>query len=97
MSTQLITILLTLLIIGMAVVIFLLLKKKEGQDGERLITMTERLSQLAEQNKELRQALDSKLSETHKATQVQFNQTSKLIANVTERLTKLDEQSWCTG
>lgn len=91
MSTQLITILLTLLIIGMAVVIFLLLKKKEGQDGERLITMTERLSQLAEQNKELRQALDSKLSETHKATQVQFNQTSKLIANVTERLTKLDE------
>jgi len=50
----------------------------------------------------LRQAMDSKLSETHRATQAQFGQatkiiqgitgqSAKLISDVTERLTKLDE------
>ncbi len=84
-------ILLILLIIGVFISIYFQFKKKDLGESEKLITMMERLSVLAEQNKELRQALDNKLSETHKATQVQFNQASKLITNVTEKLTKLDE------
>jgi DNA recombination protein RmuC len=60
------------------------------------------LQQVAEQNKELRNSMDQKLTETHKANQEQYNQTTKivqgitgqsakLISDVTEKLTKLDE------
>lgn len=69
---------------------------------EKLAQHSERLSQLAGQNLELRQELDKKLSETHQASQGQFQQTTKiiqeiseqsnkLIKDVTEKLTKLDE------
>ncbi len=96
------TILLFLLIIGVIAVIFLLLKRKESGDGEKLIAMMERLSHLTDQNKELRQVMDTKLAETHRAAQEQFGQTTKimqgitgqsakLISEVTEKLTKLDE------
>ncbi|MDD4332495.1 MAG: DNA recombination protein RmuC [Patescibacteria group bacterium] len=103
METSLIIFLLILLIFGITVVIFLLLKKKETGNGEeKLIAMMERLSYLSEQNKEMRQAMDAKLSETHKATQGQFEQatkiiqgitgqSAKLIQDVTQKLTKLDE------
>ncbi len=113
MSTQLTTILLILLILGIAAIIFLLLRKKETGDGDKLVAMMERLSQLAEQNRGLRQAMDSKLAETHKTTQEHFgktagmmqsitqqtqkamanvhNQSQKIISEVTEKLTKLDE------
>ncbi|MCX6798026.1 MAG: DNA recombination protein RmuC [Candidatus Falkowbacteria bacterium] len=94
---------LALLILGIIVIIFLLLKKKTANgDDERLIVLAEKLNQLNEQNKDLRQELDRKLSETHKTNQEQFGQTTriiqnitgqsaKLIAEVTEKLTKLDE------
>jgi len=102
MTSQLITFLLVILILGVIVIIFILLRKKTEGGEEKLITMMEKLSQLAEQNKELRQTMDGKLSETHRATQEQFGQatkiiqgitgqSAKLISDVTERLTKLDE------
>ena len=87
----LIIILLTVLIVIVLAVVFLLLKKKDGGDNEKMAVMMDRLGQLAEHNKDLRQALDSKLAETHRATQVQFEQTAKIISEVTEKLTKLDE------
>ncbi len=69
---------------------------------EELVRLSEQNRQLGEQNRELRQAVDSKLSETHRANQEQFRETSKiiqgitgqsakLISEVTEKLTKLDE------
>lgn len=102
MQSQIIIILLGLLIIGVIALILILLNKKSGNDGEKLVAMMERLSQLSEQNKELRQCLDNKLSETHRANQEQFGhttkiiqgitgQSAKLISEVTEKLTKLDE------
>jgi DNA recombination protein RmuC len=81
----------TILILGLGAVIFLLTKRQSGHDGEKLAAMMERLGQLADQNRELRQALDGKLAETHRANQVQFGQTAKIISDVTEKLTKLDE------
>jgi len=83
--------LLILLIFGIITVIFMLTRQRPGGDGEKIITMIERLNQLAEQNKELRQCLDTKLSETHKATQAQIGQAAKIITEVTEKLTRLDE------
>jgi len=105
------TLLIGLFIIILAclgVVIALLLKKNNAADPkmvpfmERLVTQSEQLNQLNRQNSELRQELDLKLSETHRANQNQFEQTTrtiqnitgqsaKLIADVTEKLTKLDE------
>lgn len=102
MNDVLIIVFLVILLAGIAAVIVLLLRRKDGGNDEKLVTMMERLSHLNEQNKELRQTLDSKLAETHRATQEQFGQTTrviqnitgqsaKLIADVTEKLTKLDE------
>ncbi|PLX20535.1 DNA recombination protein RmuC [Candidatus Parcubacteria bacterium] len=70
--------------------------------GENLAVMVEKLSQLEKHNEIMRKELDNKLSETHKANQEQQGQimktvqgitgeSAKLISNVTEKLTKLDE------
>jgi len=94
--------LLILLIILLGIVITLVMRRQGGGAGEKLAAMMERLNQLGEQNRELRQAMDGKLAETHRANQEQFNQTTKiiqgitgqsakLITEVTEKLTKLDE------
>lgn len=102
MFNYLIIFLLSLLILAVLAVIFLLLRRKESGDGEKLAAMMERLGSLADSNKELRRELDEKLSQTHRATREQFGQatkiiqgitghSAKLIADVTEKLTKLDE------
>ena len=111
MNEVLLIILLIVLVAGLAAVIFLLLKKKDGEGNsngkldiltEKLIQQSEKLTNLSQQNSELRQELDKKLSETYRSNQEQFGQTAKivqgisaqsarLIADVTEKLTKLDE------
>jgi len=71
-------------------------------EGADAAVVTERLKMLAQQNEDLRNIIDRKLSETHRTTQAQINQTiqtvqgisgqsHKLITDVTEKLTKLDE------
>ncbi len=76
--------------------------KKLDKVTERLIQQSEKLNQLAHQNSELRQELDRKLTETHRTNQEQFGQNAKIVQNitsrsekliaaVTEKLTKLDE------
>jgi DNA recombination protein RmuC len=78
-------------------------KKISGEDkGEKMTSILERLSMLLEQNRELRHTMDSKLSETHRATQEQIShtmqmvqgisgQSAKQIADVVAGLTKLEE------
>lgn len=96
------TLLLILIVAAIIVVIFLLLRKKDSGESDKMTTVIERLRMLNEQNRELREAMDRKLSETHRATQDQIGhtirtvenitgQSAKLISNVTEKLTKLDE------
>ncbi len=91
MTEGLIIFLLVILIISTLLIIFILLKKKSGEPNDKMVTMMEKISNLSDQNKELRTLLDSKLSETHKATQAQVGQTAKIISEVTTKLTKLDE------
>lgn len=93
---------------GLGAMIYLLINKKDSSSDkwsplmERMAQQSEQLNQLNRQNTELRQELDIKLSETHRTSQGQFEQTTriiqnitgqsaKLIADVTEKLTKLDE------
>ena len=101
METSII-ILLLILVAGVIVSVVLQLKKKAPAESEKLTVMMDRLQQLSEMNREMRETMDKKLSETHRATQEQIGQTirtvqgitgqsAKLIANVTEKLTKLDE------
>jgi len=61
-----------------------LLKKKPEKQTDSLIMLQQQLNAL-------NQVLDSKLSESTKAIQNQFGQSAKIIQNVTEKLTRLDE------
>lgn len=97
--------LILLLIIIAALLYFVFEVKKKldsGKDSERIAVVLERLDRLSFENRELRQSMDAKLSESHRANQEQMNQTmrtvqgisgqsAKLIGDVTEKLTKLDE------
>ncbi len=106
MNTTILIIFLVLVLGGLGAVIILLLAKKnnpvDDRQGlalmERLAQQSEKLTQLAEQNKDLRYELDRKLSETHKTTQEHFGHTSrvmgqstKVISELTDRLAKLEE------
>ncbi|KKQ62055.1 MAG: hypothetical protein US81_C0002G0028 [Parcubacteria group bacterium GW2011_GWE2_38_18] len=103
MSNNIIGSFLFLLILGLLAIISLLLRKKEAPvESEKMGALMERLAHLSEQNSDLRLVMDRKLSETHQAHQEQFGhttkiiqgitgQSAKLIAEVTEKLTKLDE------
>ena len=96
MNTFIIYFLLFILIVGLALVISLLLRKKDGGENqkidavtERLIQQSEKLTQLSQQNSELRQELDRKLSETHRTNQEQFGQNAKIVQNITSQSAKL--------
>lgn len=84
--TTLLIILIVLIIAGFsAVLAFLYKQKSKPEDSQNLAMM------LQNQLKEVRSTLDSRLSESTKAIQSQFGHSSKIIADVTEKLTKLEE------
>lgn len=66
--------------------IFLLLRKKSEikKDEGSLLMLQNQLNHIS-------QVLDAKLSESQKSVQFQFEKSAKIIGDVTERLTKLDE------
>jgi len=76
---QVIIAFLIILVIGLGIVIFLLLKKKESSP-----LIMQQLNHVSE-------VLDSKLAESNKTIQNQFGQSARIIRDVTERLTRLDE------
>ncbi len=76
-----------LIIAGIAVVIFLLIRKKTEPakpEDNSLLMLQQQINQIS-------QVLDSKLSESNKNSQFQFAESSKIIGDVRERLAKLDE------
>lgn len=74
--------LLILVVVGLAAVIFLLVRRNSKSEENSLI-----MQQLNHMN----QVLDNKLSESSRTIQSQFSQSAKIISNVTEKLTRLDE------
>ena len=58
--------------------------EEKPQDNSAILMMQEQL-------KEIRQTLDTKMGDSAKIMQQQFSQSAKIIRDVTERLTKLDE------
>ena len=78
--------LLIIVIIGLALAIYLMLRKKpqDTQKDDKSLLM------LQEQLNHLRQTLDTKLSESTGHMQKQFSQSAKIIEDVTDKLAKLD-------
>ncbi len=66
-------------------------KLEKGEDNKEAAVIQEKLAMLLEENRELRRAMDQKLSETHQTNQRQYADSARLIENITEKLTKLDE------
>ena len=75
---------LILLVVGLVGAIFLLAKRKPEKQPEALIMLQQQLNHIS-------QVLDNKLSESTRAIQTQFGQSAKIIQDVTEKLTRLDE------
>ncbi len=75
-----------LIIAGIGAVIFLLLRKKPEpkKDDSSMLMLQQQINHIS-------QVLDTKLSESNKNQQFQFNQSAKIIGDVRERLAKLDE------
>jgi len=92
METLLI-ILIILVLAGIAVIIFRMNKGGGGDtdSNEKLIRLEERLAQLNEKGTEMNRIMDTKLGESTRAIQEQFGHSTKIVRDVTERLTKLDE------
>lgn len=103
MPNSTISFLLIILILAVAFLIYLFFKKfSKNQNDDKLLILTEKMSELGRQNELLRQELDKKLSETNRVSQESLHKSSqiiqgisgqsvKLISNITEKLTKLDE------
>ncbi|KKQ76808.1 MAG: hypothetical protein US98_C0024G0003 [Parcubacteria group bacterium GW2011_GWC1_38_6] len=72
-----------LVIILLTAIILLRTNKKEVKSDSFLM--------LQQQLNHISQTLDNKLSESHKAIQMQFGQSAQIIQSVTEKLTRLDE------
>lgn len=75
---------LVLIFLGLLGVFFLLLKKKSETKSDSSLMIQQQLS-------DIRKTLENQLSESNKTLQVQFGQSAKIIGDVTEKLTKLDE------
>jgi DNA recombination protein RmuC len=87
MTQGLLIIILVLVLAAVGALIYITLKRKpqeKPQDNSAMVMMQEQL-------KEIRQTLDAKMGDSAKIMQQQFSQSAKIIRDVTERLTKLDE------
>ena len=82
------------ILIGLAIVIFLILRKKPAKEDSSLLMLQQQLSQIGEalerQSTQINKTLDSKISESTKAMQSQFSESAKIVRDVTEKLIKLD-------
>src|SRR3989338_5513962 len=81
------SLLILIAVIGGFAALFLVLKgqNKEPERDDRPLLM------LQNQMNEITRTLDSKLGESTRSMQRQFTESAKIIRDVTERLTKLDE------
>ena len=81
---QIIIVFLIFVIIALAIAFFLLFRKKTEKKDNSLLMLQQQIS-------DLRQVLSNGLSESSKTIQSQFTQSAKIVRDVTERLTRLDE------
>jgi len=84
-------ILLVLVIAGFAGIFWFLKKQTDKSSHEQNTQQGQMLVMLQNQINEITRTLDHKMSESQRNLQMQFGQSNKIIRDVTEKLTKLDE------
>ncbi len=72
------------IILGIGIVIFLLISLKKKPSQEENLLIMQRIGELS-------QVVDKKLEESNRNIQSQYGQSMKIVRDVTEKLTKLDE------
>jgi len=94
MNQTVLLIILILMTIGLgALVVFLSRKKPEEkpQDNSAILMMQEQLKELRQTLQTFGSQVENKMGDSAKMFQQQFAQSAKIVRDVTERLTKLDE------
>lgn len=84
-------ILVILMVGGFAALFYFIQKQSQTGQQEQNTQQGQMLVMLQNQINEITRTLDSRLSESQRNLQLQFGQSNKIIKDVTERLTKLDE------
>lgn len=78
-------------LITIALVVLLLIQIKQASKQKDDPTQGQAMLMLQNQISEVNKTIDAKLTESTRIMQTQFGQSTKIIQDVTERLTKLDE------
>lgn len=66
------------------VIVLVLKKKKTAKDDQSFVMLQNQINEISK-------SLDSKLGDSNKMLQAQFSESTKIVKDVTEKLTKLDE------
>ncbi|MBT4121480.1 DNA recombination protein RmuC [bacterium] len=77
-------ILLIVVVIGFATIFWFLNKKGSNKDDQSLVMLQNQISEIS-------RSLDQKLGDSNKMMQGQLSESTKIVRDVTEKLTKLDE------
>ncbi len=91
---QIIYIILGIAVVAVAIMAYFLSRKKtqeKPQDNSAMVMMQEQLKEMRQTLQNFGSQVDAKMGESTKMLQQQFGQSTKIIRDVTERLTKLDE------
>ena len=87
-------VLLGIMAVTIVVLIYFLLRRKSGkkfQDNQAILMIQDQLKEMRQTLQNFGSQVDSKMGDSAKMFQQQFAQSTKIVRDVTERLTKLDE------
>ncbi len=95
MTQNILLIVLIILVAGTGLLVFLAWRKKPEEkpkeDNSAILMMQEQLKEMRQTLQNFGSQVDLKMGDSAKMFQQQFAQSAKIITDVTERLTKLDE------
>lgn len=75
---------LAIIVLLAGIIVFLLWQKRQGKGGQEIIMLQSQLQELG-------RILDERLGTSTRMFQQQFSETAKIVRDVTEKLTRLDE------
>ena len=94
MTQGLLIIILVLVLTAVGALIYITLKRKpeeKPQDNSAMVMMQEQLKEMRQTLQNFGSQVENKMGDSTKMFQQQFAQSAKIVRDVTERLTKLDE------
>ena len=83
-----------IMVVAISSLVYFLLRRKSGeksQDNQAILMIQDQLKEMRQTLQNFGAQVDSKMGDSAKMFQQQFAQSAKIVRDVTERLTKLDE------